>query len=63
MASAAIDGSFRVDDVRAGKYVLRIRFAGRSPGPLSEYRFTVPAVEGNRSSEPLDLGEVKLKKT
>jgi hypothetical protein len=57
-------GSFRIDDVPAGDYAMTIRLEGNAPGPgrVSRRRFTVPAMEGNCSDEPLDLGTLTLEK-
>ena len=61
-ATVAGDGSFHIDDMPAGSYVLRVYFVEHSAGRLSNYRFTVPPIDGNRSSEPLDLGELTLER-
>jgi hypothetical protein len=66
------DGSFRIDDVPAGTYEMRIRVT--EPPKKGENRFMHPAVElgslirevvvppmpGGRSDEPLDLGTLDL---
>ena len=44
-----------------GNYVLGVRFSKKAAGALSGYRFSVPAVEGVRTSQPLDLGTLTLK--
>jgi len=69
------DGSFRINDVPAGEYELRIKVSelretslGPSRGPMREgpeigsltWDVIVPPVEGRRSDEPLDLGELAL---
>ncbi len=54
------DGSFRIDDVAAEKYVLTMPFDDKAPGKLPEYRFTVPAVEAEATPAPVDLGELLL---
>ncbi len=59
-ASVGRDGSFRIDDVPTGDYVLRVRFSKKTPGVLSGYRFSVPAMAGGRATEPLDLGTLTL---
>ena len=61
-ASVDRDGSFRIDDVPPGDYVLSVRFSQRAPGILSDYRFSVPPVENGLSAEPLDLGKLALHK-
>ena len=67
------DGTFRIDDVPAGLYELRIRVTGpaqrlaRSPSEPSEQEIAVlnrdvvvPEMAGGRSNEPLDLGILRL---
>ena len=61
-ASVDSDGSFRIDDVPSGAYVLRVRFSEKAVGELSEYRFSVPMLETEYVAEPLDLGTLKLDK-
>jgi hypothetical protein len=43
---------------------MTIRLEGNAPGPgrVSRRRFSVPAMDGNRSDEPLDLGTLTLEK-
>jgi hypothetical protein len=55
------DGRFRIDDVPAGLYKLSVRFDQHAAGELADYQFSVPVMEGGRSDEPLDLGELMLK--
>ena len=50
------DGSFRIDDVPPGDYVLRLRFDRDAPGSLPETKVIVPE-EGNGS---IDLGVLTL---
>lgn len=50
------DGSFRIDDMPAGKYALRVRFNKNPPGVLQGYRFVVPTTEKNAPTEPMGLG-------
>jgi hypothetical protein len=57
-ASVGQDGSFRIDDMPSGDYVLGVRFSKYSPGQLSGFHFTVPPIEGVRSDEILDLGDL-----
>jgi hypothetical protein len=56
------DGSFRVDDLPSGKYTLDVHFDQRSAGHISEYKFTVPPIEGTYMAEPLDLSTLQLAK-
>ncbi|MEJ2702438.1 MAG: carboxypeptidase regulatory-like domain-containing protein, partial [Sedimentisphaerales bacterium] len=63
------DGSFRVDDVPAGEYSIRVDAYGPPPnartprgeriGRFSRV-FSVPEMPGGRSDESLDLGELEL---
>ncbi|UCF16590.1 MAG: redoxin domain-containing protein, partial [Phycisphaerales bacterium] len=59
------DGSFRIEDVIAGKYDLtvwieeRITGAGR-PEEIASYYGTIEVPQGGQSDEPLDLGELEL---
>jgi beta-lactamase regulating signal transducer with metallopeptidase domain/uncharacterized GH25 family protein len=59
-ASVDQDGNFRIDDLPPGYYVLRVRFDRKAPGVLSGYHFTVPAMEVEYISQPLDLGSLTL---
>jgi hypothetical protein len=61
-ASVASDGKFRIDDMPAGDYGLSLYFDDQANGILPRYEFTVPPIEGERSDEPLDLGEIRLEK-
>ncbi len=66
------DGSFRIDDVPPGDYRLAIRVPGeptsgsflrrRDAGPFARIvkTFTIPAMAGGRSDEPLDFGVMRL---
>ena len=60
------DGTFRIDDVPAGQYVLTLPFRGRTSSDESEILaaaqsdVAVPSIPGGRSDEPLDLGTIKL---
>jgi hypothetical protein len=63
------DGSFRADDIPAGKYELRLYFnepRSRSSGSMGAQigsitrEFEIPAMAGGRSDEPLDLGTLTL---
>lgn len=60
------DGSFRIDDVPAGRYRLDLNFADLdaanpmvSVGEIHR-EVEVPEMSGGRSDEPLDLGELSL---
>jgi peroxiredoxin len=61
------DGSFRIEDVIAGKYELTVwieeRLTGQGrPEEIAGYRgmIEVPQMPGGRSDEPLDVGELEL---
>jgi peroxiredoxin len=67
------DGSFRIDDVPAGNYELRIRVtAPRKQGEGFDYfrqrpelasfvrEVVMPGIPGGRSDQPLDLGTLEL---
>jgi len=59
------DGSFRIEDLPAGKYTGLIEVAkqgeefGRASG-AAHLSFTVPEMPGGRNAEPLDIGEVPV---
>lgn len=59
-ASAGADGTFRIDDMPPGTYLLSAHLDGKVRLALPEYKFTIPPIEGDRSDEPLDLGDVRL---
>ena len=54
------DGTFRIDDMPTGDYVLDVSFQRDDAGHLLNYRFNVPPQEGVRAAEPVDLGPLKL---
>jgi hypothetical protein len=54
------DGSFRIDDVPPGDYVLGVEFDQHPAGRLKNYRFSVPEIDGQRLDRPLDLGVLAL---
>lgn len=62
------DGTFRIEDVPAGKYKLQINMSEASaptqpPGkPIGwvMHEFEVPKMPGGRSDEPLDIGTLKI---
>lgn len=65
-ATVARDGSFRIDDVPPGEYVLDASFNSHDratehpPGRLYEHAITVPAGDDLVNAEPLDLGVLQL---
>jgi uncharacterized GH25 family protein len=61
-ASAGRDGTFRIDDVPAGDYVLSVTMHEHPIGRLSNHRFTVPAAEADQADQPVDLGVLTLDK-
>jgi beta-lactamase regulating signal transducer with metallopeptidase domain/protocatechuate 3,4-dioxygenase beta subunit len=61
------DGSFRVEDLPAGRYLITINARMLDPtrrdlGPEADFKreVVVPAMPGGRSDEPLDLGIITL---
>lgn len=62
-ATADRQGKFRLEDLPAGDYVMNIHFKGDDAPDcsLSHYRFTIPAFDGPRMDEALDLGVLQLK--
>ncbi len=55
------DGSFRIDDMPPGNYVMSGYFRMKdAPGKLTSYPFSVPPPDGEYSAEPLDLGTITL---
>ena len=60
------DGSFRAEDVPAGRYLLNMPFTSRTSGDqtgrlgLARAVVNVPPIPGGRSDEPLDIGAVPL---
>ena len=61
IANVARDGSFQIDDVPAGKYVLTLRFHRDAPGNLPDRRVTVPNADAE-PLKPVNLGVVRLTK-
>ncbi len=61
-ASIARDGTFRIDDVPEGDYVLSVLFTQPKydVGMIRALRFTVPADDKAPTSEPIDLGRITL---
>lgn len=60
-------GSFRVEDVPAGRYELRIQVLTSRNDPRAglaaslTHEFIIPEMPGGRSDKPLDLGKLTLK--
>lgn len=59
-ATVGADGTFRIDDIPADKYTLKVRFSRESPGHLRDYRFEVPAAADSSPTDPIDLGILTL---
>jgi RNA polymerase sigma factor (sigma-70 family) len=60
MASVARDGSFRIDDVPAGDYMLNVMFMEDDVGALLNHRFQV--APAGSAVNPVDLGTLRLRK-
>ncbi|QDV38849.1 M56 family metallopeptidase [Tautonia plasticadhaerens] len=60
MATVARDGSFRIDDVPEGDYVLSVRFNDHEAGRISGRPFSVPPDGRGGLDGPIDLGTLKL---
>ncbi len=58
-ATVGSDGTFRVDDVPVGEYMLRAGFDRESPGRLHDYRFIVSPTD-DATSAPLNLGTLRF---
>jgi hypothetical protein len=54
------DGSYRIEDVPAGRYRLKLRLPG-FPGNLYVQEVSIPPVEGSASAGPLNLGTLTLR--
>jgi RNA polymerase sigma factor (sigma-70 family) len=60
------DGTFRIEDVPAGRYVLKLPFEGLSRGTregrqaFAHCDVVVPEIPGGRSDLPLDIGAIPL---
>lgn len=59
-ATVAPDGSFRIDDVPPGNYLMRVYFVENPVGSVRGHSFKVPPVEGGWSGEAIDLGSIVL---
>jgi hypothetical protein len=60
-ASVDRDGTFRIDDIPPGNYVMNIYFDRQNGlGKLRNYKFAVPADSANQPAQPVDLGAIKL---
>ncbi len=62
MATVDRDGTFRIDDVPAGKYSLSVQFLPNEVGHLVNHRFEVTSLESDPAAQPVDLGVLKLEK-
>jgi hypothetical protein len=56
------DGQFRIDDVPAGDYSLRVQFQRDEAGQLRNHHFKVPSLEDELAGKPVDLGILRLEK-
>ena len=56
----AADGSYRVEDVPAGKYLLKIQMAGFPDNTLRR-EVIVPEIPGGRTDSPLNLGTMTIR--
>jgi cytochrome oxidase Cu insertion factor (SCO1/SenC/PrrC family) len=60
------DGTFRIEDVPAGRYILELPFHGNAGGDQPARRayvkadVVVPEMAGGRSDEPLDIGVIPM---
>jgi uncharacterized GH25 family protein len=54
------DGSFRIDDMPEGKYLMNVRFDRAGGGVLTKHRFEVGMPEPDQAEKPVDLGVLKL---
>ena len=60
--SAAKDGTFQIDDMQPGKYVLKASFDEHSPGQLPPFQFEVPKFADGDVGKPLDIGKLQMEK-
>ena len=60
------DGTFRIEDVPAGRYILKLPFEGLSRGTregrqaFARTEVVVPEIPGERSADPIDIGAIPL---
>ena len=54
------DGTFRLDDIPAGPYLMNARFQRGGVGQLVGHPFTVPAGDDGPADPPVDLGLISL---
>jgi hypothetical protein len=60
------DGTFRIEDVPAGRYLLKLPFEGLSRSTregrqaFARSEVVVPEIPGGRSDDPLDIGAIPL---
>ncbi len=62
-AVIAKDGTFRVEDVPAGNWMLRVDLYDenfKNLGSANPQEFTIPEIPGSRSDEPLDVGTITV---
>jgi hypothetical protein len=55
-------GEFRIDEMSSGSYRMSVWVGGAERHFLQQFRFEIPPLEGDRSDEPLDLGDIPLDK-
>jgi hypothetical protein len=56
------DGSFRIDDMPGGVYLLNVRFSQDAAGSLANYPLLVPPAEGEAAERVIDLGVLQLQR-
>jgi hypothetical protein len=59
-ATVARDGTFRIDDVPSGRYVLSVRFSQRRAGEIRDHHFSIPAFDQDEPTPVFDLGDLQL---
>ena len=60
--SAAKDGTFQIDDMQPGKYVLKASFDEHSPGQLPPFQFEVPKLADGDVGKLLYIGKLQMEK-